>query len=248
MDLSSLNPEQRAAVRHSEGPLLLLAGAGSGKTRVITFRIAHLVRVKKVPAEQILAMTFTNKAAREMKERVVELVGAKTAANMIISTFHSLGVRLLRQEIERLGYKRTFSILGTADQLRLIRDLLQERTDSGGRKPDAERVQWLISDAKNRLISPAAFAAANSDFNRTLAAQVYPLYQNALKAYNALDFDDIINFTVKILSENPEILEKYQNWFRYIMVDEYQDTNKSQYELSKILSAKHKNICAIGDM
>ena len=246
MDLSTLNEEQLTAVRHGEGPLLLLAGAGSGKTRVITCRIAFLLLQRGVPAEQILAVTFTNKAAREMKERVEELVGRKNVKGMVISTFHSLCVRILKEDIERLGYKKNFSIYGTADQSRLVRDLIQAHS-LDGRKFDADRVLFLISDAKNRLISPEQFLVRQHDDYEYLAAEIYPRYQKALKAYNAIDFDDIIMLTVRLFREHPEVLAKYQQRYRYLMVDEYQDTNAAQYLLLRSLALVHGNLCVVGD-
>jgi DNA helicase-2/ATP-dependent DNA helicase PcrA len=246
MDITSLNKEQLAAVRHTEGPLLLLAGAGSGKTRVITCRIACLLRERGVPAEQILAVTFTNKAAREMKERVEELVGRKSARGMGISTFHSLCVRILKEDIERLGYKKNFSIYGAADQSRLVRDLIQGH-ETQGRKFDADRVLWLISDAKNRLVSPEQFTVRHQDEYEYLAAEIYPRYQKSLKAFNAIDFDDIIMLTVRLFREHKDVLAKYQERFRYLMVDEYQDTNAAQYLLLRFLAEKHRNLCVVGD-
>ncbi|HXV21850.1 MAG TPA: UvrD-helicase domain-containing protein [Desulfuromonadales bacterium] len=246
MDLSSLNKEQLAAVRHAEGPLLLLAGAGSGKTRVITCRIAFLLRERGVPADQLLAVTFTNKAAREMQERVEELVGRKSARGMGISTFHSLCVRILKEDIERLGYKKNFSIYGAADQSRLVRDLIQGH-DTHGRKFDPDRVLWLISDAKNRLVPPEQFTVRHQDEYEYLAAEIYPRYQKSLKAFNAIDFDDIIMLTVRLFREHPDVLAKYQERFRYLMVDEYQDTNAAQYLLLRFLAEKHRNLCVVGD-
>ena len=245
MNLSDLNPQQQAAVRHETGPLLLLAGAGSGKTRVITTRIAYLFR-RGVAPERILAVTFTNKAAREMRERVEALVGRQAGRAMVISTFHSLGMRLLREEIERLGYKRNFSIYGSADQLRLLRDLGRELLPQGVRC-DVERLLWLISDAKNRLQSPADFQAGFGDPDRQLAARVYPRYQQALKAYNAVDFDDILLLAVRLLKDFPDVREAWQERFAFLMVDEYQDTNAAQYQLLRILAARHQNLCVVGD-
>ena len=241
-----LNPQQQAAVRHDQGPLLLLAGAGSGKTRVITSRIAYLVGERGVPPEQILAVTFTNKAAREMLERVTEEVGRKRAKGMVIATFHSLCVRLLKEDIERLGYKKNFSIYATADQARLVRDLMQQ-LQVDGKKFDAERLLWIISDAKNRLVPPERFVPRNRDEYSALAAELYPRYQKALKAFNAVDFDDLIMLVVRLLQEFPEVREKYQERFRYLMVDEYQDTNAAQYLLLKLLAGKHRNLCVVGD-
>ncbi len=247
MPLDSLNQQQRAAVRHTEGPLLLLAGAGSGKTRVITARIAYLIGERQIEPDCILAVTFTNKAAREMKQRVDALVGRRRTRGMTIATFHALCVRILKEDIERLGYKKNFSIYGAADQTRLIRDLVQDRA-AGGQKVDADRILWLISDAKNRLVPPESYTPPlhQGDYSR-LAAEVYPRYQRTLKAFNALDFDDLIMLTVRLFREQPDVLAKYQQRFRYIMVDEYQDTNAAQYLLLRLLAAEHRNLCVVGD-
>jgi len=245
LDLKSLNPEQRAAATHTEGPLLVLAGAGSGKTRVITCRIAYLLEVKGVQAENILAVTFTNKAAREMQERLKELVG-KAAKGMAVSTFHSLGVRLLRQEIERLGYKRNFSIYSGSDQLGLVRQALREVNDTD-RKFDADSILWKISAAKNALLRPQQYQPRNFDDAELMAAQVYPRYQAMLKACNAVDFDDLIMLTVELLRDHPDVLARWQDRFRYILVDEYQDTNPSQYLLISLMAKKNRNLCVVGD-
>ena len=247
MDLTTLNTEQVAAVRHTEGPLLLLAGAGSGKTRVITCRIGYLLRRLEVAAENIVAVTFTNKAAREMKERVDELVGRRHARGMIVSTFHSLGMRILREDIERLGYKKNFSIYGAADQARLIRDLLQGASGSDGKRFDPDRILWILSDAKNRMILPEQYVPRHQDPYEYAAAEIYPRYQRALKAFNAVDFDDILLLTVRLLEKHPDVLSRYQERFRYLMVDEYQDTNTAQYRLLRLLSARHRNLCVVGD-
>jgi len=246
MSLLGLNPEQREAVLHTEGPLLLLAGAGSGKTKVVTHRIAHLVGTKGVDPEQILAVTFTNKAAREMQERVAGLVGKRRAEGMLISTFHSLCSRVLRADIEHLGYKRNFSIYGASDQQRLIKDLMAKIDGDHGLSPDA--ILWKISDAKNRLIAPAQFGPfMRGDVIGEMAARVYPEYQKSLKSYNAVDFDDLIMLTVRLFNEHPAVLEKYQQRFRYIMVDEYQDTNAAQFELVRRLAEHWRNLCVVGD-
>jgi DNA helicase-2/ATP-dependent DNA helicase PcrA len=244
-DIDSLNPQQRAAVRHTEGPLLLLAGAGSGKTRVITCRIAYLLR-QGVAAEQILAMTFTNKAAREMRERVEQMVGRAAAKGMTISTFHSLCVRILKAHIERLGYKKNFSIYAASDQQQLVRRLLkEEHPDTTGK--DADQVLWQISDAKNRLIGPADFRASGLNPVSHWTARVYPRYQKELKAFNAVDFDDLLMLAVRLLEEHADLREHYQQRFRYQMVDEYQDTNPVQYRLLKLLASGHNNLCVVGD-
>ncbi|MBJ6749355.1 ATP-dependent helicase [Geomonas anaerohicana] len=246
LDLSRLNPEQLAAVKHTEGPLLVLAGAGSGKTGVITYRIAHLILDKRVPPDQILAVTFTNKAAKEMKERVEHLVGRKHCKGIVLSTFHSLGVRVLKRDIERLGYKKNFSIYSTADQVGLVRQIVREvNTDS--KKYDAESIIWRISGAKNKLIPPDRFAPNPLDDIDMMAALVYPRYQSALKAFNAIDFDDIIMLTAELLQHHPPVIKHWQERFSYIMVDEYQDTNSSQYLLVNLLAAGCKNLCVVGD-
>src|SRR6056297_1606300 len=228
-DINSLNPQQRKAVTHKGGPLLLLAGAGSGKTRVITCRVAHLLQ-QGVPGEQILAVTFTNKAAREMRERVQEMVGEQSTKGIQIATFHALCLRILKAHIERLGFKKNFTIYGTADQQRLIRELLREFSSSSTRA-DADQVLWRISAAKNRLLSAADYPVDQRDPLSPLTALVYPRYQQALKAYNAVDFDDLLLFTVRLLEEHADLLKHYRQRFQYQMVDEYQDTNPVQYRL-----------------
>ena len=246
LDLHTLNPQQLAAVKHTEGALLVLAGAGSGKTKVITCRIGHLLLNKKVPPEQILAVTFTNKAAREMDERLKELVGRRKCEGVILSTFHSLGVRILRQDIGLLGYRKNFSIYSSSDQVGLIRQAMRE-VSPDSKKFDAETILWKISAAKSSLIRPEDFRAYPGDENATMAAAVYPRYQSALKACNAIDFDDIIMLTAELLQSRPEVLARWQERFRYIMVDEYQDTNPSQYLLITLLAAKYRNLCVVGD-
>ncbi len=244
-DLNSLNSQQRAAVVHRDGPLLILAGAGSGKTRVITCRIVHLLQQGVSPA-QILAVTFTNKAAREMRQRVQEMAGSDAVKGMVIATFHSLGVRILKAHIERLGFKKNFSIYASADQQRLIRDLLRElgAKNSGS---DADQVLWRISTAKNQLISAADYRPDNHDPLSPLVATIYPRYQRALKAFNAVDFDDLLMFTVQLLNGHPDLRHHYAERFRYQMVDEYQDTNPAQYRLLKLLAGGHGNLCVVGD-
>ncbi|HEY5974855.1 MAG TPA: UvrD-helicase domain-containing protein [Geobacteraceae bacterium] len=244
--LSTLNPEQRQAVKHTEGPLLVLAGAGSGKTRVITCRIAYLLGEKKVPAERILAVTFTNKAAQEMQERLTELVGRGQAKGVLIATFHSLGVRLLRKEIKRLGYKGNFTIYDTSDQLGLIRQALREAGVDVKQFPP-EAVLWKISAAKNALIPPDRFEPRYGDETELVAARIYARYQKLLKGCNAVDFDDIIMLTVRLLQEDAEVLARWQGAFSYLMVDEYQDTNPSQYLLISLLAAGTRNLCVVGD-
>lgn len=244
-DLNSLNPQQKAAVTHRNGPLLLLAGAGSGKTRVITCRIARLLQ-NGVAAEQILAVTFTNKAAREMRERVQEMVGSGASKGMVIATFHSLCVQILKAHIDRLGFKKNFSIYAASDQQRLVRDLLRELSHDGSSN-DADQILWRISSAKNRLIEADQFKADERDPLSLVTAHIYPRYQKALKAFNAVDFDDLLIFAVRLLETNPDLLEHYQQRFLYQMVDEYQDTNPVQYRLLKLLASGHNNLCVVGD-
>jgi DNA helicase-2/ATP-dependent DNA helicase PcrA len=246
LDLTRLNPEQLAAVKHTEGPLLVLAGAGSGKTGVITYRIAHMILNLQVPPDRILAVTFTNKAAKEMKERVEHLVGRKHCKGIVLSTFHSLGVRVLKRDIQCLGYKKNFSIYSTADQVGLVRQIVRE-VNTDNKKYDAEAIIWRISGAKNKLIPPDRFVPNPSDDIDMMAALVYPRYQSALKAYNAIDFDDIIMLTAELLQHHPKVLKHWQERFSYLMVDEYQDTNSSQYLLVNLLAAGCGNLCVVGD-
>ena len=239
-----LNPQQQQAVAHRQGALLVLAGAGSGKTRVITRRIAALLR--DVPAEQIVALTFTNKAAREMRERVIDQVGRTAAKGLIVATFHSLGVRILRQHIDRLGYKTNFSIFATGDQLRLVRDLLA-RHQPGCAASIAEQVLARIGRAKNELQRPAQFQPRIDDPVDALTAQLYPRYQQALKACNVIDFDDILLLTLQLFEQAADVARHYRQQLRYVLVDEYQDTNAVQYRLLRELCAEHGNLCVVGD-
>lgn len=245
---SGLNPEQMSAVLHDKGPLLILAGAGSGKTRVITHRIAHLVRDLGVSPYRILALTFTNKAAAEMKNRIEGLIGADVGS-LWVGTFHSLMVRILRRHIELLGFDRTFIILDTDDQLKVIRSCLDELNLDEKRYP-AKALSSAISSAKNELTSAEEFelkSSSSGNFMRTETAKVYKLYQAKLKASSALDFDDILFFAVEIFRKYPDVLEHYRNKFEYILVDEYQDTNHAQYVIVELLAKKHGNLCVVGD-
>lgn len=244
--LKDLNKEQQNAVLHTEGPLLVLAGAGSGKTRVLTHRIAHLIRDKGVYPSAILAITFTNKAAKEMKERTAKLLGDE-AVDMWISTFHSFCVRVLRRDIEKLGFSRSFVIFDSADQQTVIKDCIKELNLNEKNFPYRE-VQAVIGRAKDELIEPEVYTRANSsDFRMGKIAKIYELYQKKLKNNNALDFDDIIMFTIKLFLDNPPVLKYYQQKFRYILVDEYQDTNTAQYTLTSLLAQDYKNLCVVGD-
>ncbi|WP_040212415.1 DNA helicase PcrA [Clostridium polynesiense] len=241
-----LNKEQYKAATTTEGPLLILAGAGSGKTRVLTYRMAHMIKNMNIYPSQILAITFTNKAAGEMKERVRALIGEE-ADNMWISTFHSSCVRILRREIDKIGYKKDFTIYDTYDQKALIKQVMGELNINDKDITDSE-VIGKIGRAKDNLITPEQFKRMNeSNYREDKIAGVYSLYQKKLKSNNALDFDDIICKTIELFKKNDDVLEFYQRKFKYIMVDEYQDTNKAQYELVRLLSYKYKNICVVGD-
>ena len=246
MNLDTLNPAQREAVEKTEGPVLILAGAGSGKTRVLTTRIAHLIEDKGVQAPNILAITFTNKAANEMRERVEETLGTDTK-EMWISTFHSCCVRILRKDINRIGYNRSFVIYDSADQVTLVKDCLKELNLSD-KVFEPKVIISTISGAKDKLYSPSQFKDMHRHDNRmSKIADVYALYQDRLKRNSALDFDDLIYKTVELLKSEEEVLEFYRSRFKYIMVDEYQDTSKAQYELIKLLAKEHQNICVVGD-
>ncbi len=249
--LSELNEEQRQAVLATDGPLLILAGAGSGKTRVIAYRIAYLIVEKGVPPYNILAVTFTNKAAQEMRERIQRLLrGQELSSAPWVSTFHSLCVRILRQDIEQLkeGYSRTFTIYDQDDSLRLIKNCIKD-LGYDDQHLGARSVQAAISSAKNRGEDVDAYAARADyvDERRAAIARVYKLYEERLHGNNALDFDDLLIKTVRLLRNVPEVREKYNNKFRYILVDEYQDTNSLQFALVSLLTEKQQNICVVGD-
>jgi len=240
-----LNPQQIKAVKNTEKPLLVIAGAGSGKTRVLTYRIAYLIKNKQVDPFNILAITFTNKAAREMKRRVIELVGS-VGEYMWVSTFHSFCARLLRYEINHLGMSRNYVIYDADDTLSLITKVEKE-LDIDIRRFPPKAVRAVISDAKNKLIDYEAFSKKAVDYFDKIAAKIYVLYQEKLFKANALDFDDLLMFTVDVLKLFPEAKKKYQEKFKYILVDEFQDTNIAQNELVMLLSERHKRICAVGD-
>ncbi|EMJ6827491.1 DUF3553 domain-containing protein [Clostridioides difficile] len=246
MNLDTLNPAQREAVEKTEGPVLILAGAGSGKTKVLTTRIAYLIEDKGVQAPNILAITFTNKAANEMRERVEQNIGPETK-DMWISTFHSCCVRILRKDINKIGYNRSFVIYDSADQVTLVKDCLKELNLSD-KVFEPKAVISAISGAKDKLYTPKQFKDINMADNRMVKiADIYALYQDRLKRNSALDFDDLILKTVELFKANDEVLAYYRSRFRYIMVDEYQDTSKAQYELIKLLAREHQNICVVGD-
>lgn len=242
--LDGLNPAQKEAVLYTEGPLLILAGAGSGKTRVLTHRMAYLIE-KGVSPFNILAITFTNKAAKEMKERVAGLVGE--GSGIWVSTFHSTCVRILRQTIERLDFSSNFVIYDSDDSKRLLKNCIKDLNLNEKYYP-VSKLSTYISSYKDKLISPyEAKRQGEGDYNETTIASIYSLYQKRLASYNALDFDDIIYKTVELFNLNPDILERYQNRFEYIMIDEYQDTNYAQYVLVKLLASKYRNLCVVGD-
>ncbi|WHH61386.1 DNA helicase PcrA [Petroclostridium sp. X23] len=244
--LEGLNDKQKEAVLCTDGPLLILAGAGSGKTRVLTYRIAYLLQEKKVAPWSILAITFTNKAAKEMKERLERLVGDQIN-DMWVSTFHSACVRMLRRDIEKLGYERNFVIFDYADQQTVVKDCLKELRLNDKNFPPRS-VLSEISKAKDELMDARTFSAVyESDYRMSKIAAIYSLYQKKLRQNNALDFDDIIMNTVTLFNENEDVLEYYQRKFKYILVDEYQDTNTSQYMLVSLLAQKHCNLCVVGD-
>ncbi|MCS7209355.1 MAG: UvrD-helicase domain-containing protein [Fimbriimonadales bacterium] len=246
MDLGTLNLEQLEAVLHKDGPLLVFAGAGSGKTRVITYRIAHLIREHRVPPRHILAVTFTNKAADELKERLGRLLEGSEARGLWVGTFHAICARILRESGRALDIPPNFLVYDDGDQLEVVRRVLAElNIDEKQINPRAVRNQ--ISRAKERLITPDEYRERASDYFERIVASVYPRYEAYLRAANALDFDDLINRTIELLETKPHARERYQDQFRYILVDEYQDVNYAQYVLTRLLAQKHRNLCVVGD-
>ncbi|KKB40037.1 DNA helicase PcrA [Bacillus thermotolerans] len=243
--LNGLNDQQQEAVKATEGPLLIMAGAGSGKTRVLTHRIAYLMVEKGVNPYNILAITFTNKAAREMKDRIGTLLGG-AAEEVWISTFHSMCVRILRRDIDRIGYNRNFTILDTTDQQSVIKNILKDK-NLDPKKFDPRGILAAISSAKNELIDPETFSKRQGGYMDQVVSEVYTEYQKRLKRNQALDFDDLIMVTIQLFQRVPEVLEFYQRKFQYIHIDEYQDTNRAQYILVKLLASRFQNLCAVGD-
>ncbi|MFZ5632583.1 MAG: DNA helicase PcrA [Bacillota bacterium] len=243
--LSGLNDSQRRAVEICDGPLLVLAGAGSGKTRVLTTRVAHLIRNKGVPPYQILAITFTNKAAQEMKDRVAAMI-PESVKDLWVCTFHAACMRILRRQASFAGYSQGFTVYDEGDQQTVIKDCLKELDIDEKRFPP-RAMAASISQAKNRLLSPGEFADQADDYYSRVVSRVYGLYQEKLVGNNALDFDDILLVTVRLFRQNPHVLKFYQNKFQYILVDEYQDTNHAQYVLVNMLAAEHRNLCVVGD-
>ena len=243
--LEGLNGPQREAVLHGEGPLLILAGAGSGKTRVLTHRIAHLVGSGQARHSEILAITFTNKAAQEMRERVEALVGGRARA-MWVMTFHSACARMLRSDAERLGYTRGFTIYDEQDSLRLVKNCAEE-LDIDPKRFAPRGIRRQISDAKNGLLDAEAYRIKVSSFFEQTAADVYELYEKRIHAANAMDFDDLLFRCVNLFELFPEVLERYRRSFRHVLVDEYQDTNRAQYRWLQLLCEEHRNLCVVGD-
>ncbi len=243
--LADLNEAQREAVLATEGPLLVVAGAGSGKTRVLTYRVAHLIRACGVKPSEILAITFTNKAAGEMRERLERMLGG-TARAIWILTFHAACGRMLRREAERLGYRSTFTIYDDQDQVRLVKACLEEL----GKDPkrfSPRGIHAQISRAKNELVTPEEYSQRVASFWDQTVAEAYELYQRRLHASNAVDFDDLLMLTVQVFERFPEALERWRTAFRYVLVDEYQDTNHAQYRLLQLLGGEHGNVCVVGD-
>ena len=246
MDLSLLNREQRTAAETLQGPVLILAGAGSGKTRALTFRVANLIE-HGVPAYRILALTFTNKAAHEMKTRVESLIGAEEAASAWISTFHSTCARILRRDIEKLGYSRSFVIYDDDDQARLLKDIYKHLNIDDAFIPIRE-ARAKISDAKNKLLTPDEwFGRSGRDRRSSMIHDIMTSYEKRMKSLNALDFDDLLMKTLELFADHPPVLEQYKNRFEYVLVDEYQDTNKAQYEMIRLLTSESRNLCVVGD-
>jgi DNA helicase II / ATP-dependent DNA helicase PcrA len=243
--LADLNPAQREAVLATEGPLLVIAGAGSGKTRVLTYRVAHLINAVGAKPNEILAITFTNKAAGEMKERLEHLLGPKSRGLWVL-TFHAACGRILRREAQRLGYRSNFTIYDQADQVRLVKQCLEE-LERDPKRFTPRGIHSQISNAKNQLVSPDEYSNRVQSFYDQTVADAYQLYQRRLFASNAVDFDDLLMLTVDVLERFPEAREKWQNAFRYVLVDEYQDTNHAQYRLLQLVAEKDMNLCAVGD-
>jgi ATP-dependent DNA helicase Rep len=245
--MHDLNPQQRDAARHVDGPLLVLAGAGSGKTRVITRKIAYLIEDCGIAAKNIAAVTFTNKAAREMKSRVAELMASRNASarGLMVSIFHTMGLNILRREYAHIGFRAGFSIFDAQDSLAVLRDLMGR--DFAADSEHAEQCQWQISEWKNQLILPEQAMAIADDGQKVAAANVYQRYVEALKAYNAVDFDDLILLPVLLFRQNRDVLHRWQAKIHYLLVDEYQDTNGCQYELVKQLVGIREALTVVGD-
>lgn len=243
--IDGMNPKQKEAVLQTEGPLLIMAGAGSGKTRVLTHRIAYLITEKNVNPWNILAITFTNKAAKEMKERVNNLL-TSGGEDVWVSTFHSMCVRMLRRDVDHIGYNRNFTIIDSGEQLTLMKRIVKEQ-NIDPKKYDPRSIIGMISNAKNELQTPEKYAELNNGFFEAIVAKCYGAYQKELRNNQCMDFDDLIMLTIRLFDEHPDTLAYYQNKFHYIHVDEYQDTNHAQYTLVNMLAARFKNLCVVGD-
>ncbi|MGY3777352.1 DNA helicase PcrA [Isobaculum melis] len=243
--IKGMNPRQKEAVIHTDGPLLIMAGAGSGKTRVLTHRIAYLIEEKQVNPWNILAITFTNKAAKEMKERVEKLLGP-TGDGVWVSTFHSMCVRILRRDIDQIGYNKNFVILDPGDQQTVIKQILKDK-NMDPKKHEPRAILSRISNAKNDLLTAKAYSLQAGDYIEQKTAEVYEQYERTLRRSEAVDFDDLIMLTIRLFTESPDTLQYYQRKFQYIHVDEYQDTNHAQYTLVNLLAERFKNLCVVGD-
>ncbi|MEM9125343.1 MAG: UvrD-helicase domain-containing protein, partial [Pseudomonadota bacterium] len=244
--LDDLNPAQREAVEQLDGPVLMLAGAGTGKTKALTTRIAHLLSTSKARPNEILSVTFTNKAAREMKQRVGRLLGQPAEGMPWLGTFHAICVKLLRRHAELVDLKSTFTILDSDDQLRLLKQLVQAANIDDKRWP-ARMLAGIIDDWKNRALTPDKVPTADAGAYNNKGIEIYAQYQTRLRELNAVDFGDLLLHMVTIFQTHQDVLEQYQRWFRYILVDEYQDTNVAQYLWLRLLAGGHKNICCVGD-
>ena len=244
--LEGLNPAQRAAVEQMDGPVLMLAGAGTGKTRALTARIVHLLNTGRARPNEILAVTFTNKAAREMKNRVGSMLGQSIEGMPWLGTFHAICVKLLRRHAELAGLKSNFTILDTDDQLRLLKQLIRAANIDDKRWP-ARQLASIIDGWKNRALTPDKVPASDGAAYNHKGVELYGQYQARLKELNACDFGDLLLHVVSIFQNHPDVLTQYQRWFAYILVDEYQDTNVAQYLWLRLLAQGHKNICCVGD-
>ena len=245
MDLNSLNDRQREAVLYNEGPLLIIAGAGAGKTKTLTTKIAYLIEEEHVSPYNILAITFTNKAAKEMKDRLYLLVGSD-ASKLQVSTFHSFGLKLLRENYETLGYDKNFVIMDSDDSLTVVKKILKDM-DLDPKIYNPRAIRNKISSCKNEMMSPKAYERyAISDYEK-IVQQVYEKYETKLQRNNSVDFDDLLLLPIELFKNNPETLDKYQDLYKYLLIDEYQDTNEAQYILTKLLCAKHRKITCVGD-
>ncbi len=243
----NLNEEQRRAVETVEGRVLILAGAGSGKTRVITYRIIHLIQNLGASPQSILGLTFTNKAAQEMRQRIGEMLDPKVAKQVTLCTFHSFCMQVLRKEIDRLGYTKKFTLYDERDMQRILNGAARELIEHEGQLPSLSATTALITDARNKGLKPSDIVDTTSEWHQEFAQNLYQRLQEGMRAYNAVDFDTLLSLTVELFEKFPEVLDQYQERFRYIMIDEYQDTNPIQYRLASLLSKKYNNLCVVGD-